>query len=180
MKTFFRRLSRKLNGLPRVWLATFGLAALGVGLYFGTVQPDEQKLARLQRQVDILEVKSVQAGKANHLDPRRQLTEFYRQFPTKESAPDWLAKIEAAAEKHRLQLLEGDYRLANEPSARLTRYQITLPLNGAYPDIRGFLKEVLSEVPAVALDNVSFERRKIGDSTVTATIKMTLYLRRTS
>ncbi|HEX8979141.1 MAG TPA: hypothetical protein VF811_05480 [Parasulfuritortus sp.] len=171
---------RGLDGLPKPWLAALGMTVLGLGFYLGVVLPAEQDLADLESRVQALQMKTAMAGRTSRMDPGRQLADFYRRFPTTQSAPDWLAKIKAAAVSHHLKFLEGNYRLVAEPSGQLAGYQIILPLSGAYPDIRGFIQDVLSAVPTASLDNVSFERQKIGDSGVLATIRLTLYLRRTS
>jgi hypothetical protein len=36
---------------------------------------------------------------------------------------------------------------------------------------------MLSELPSVSLDNVAFERQKIGEASVQVTVRLTLYLR---
>jgi hypothetical protein len=179
MKILSSWLGSGKGGLPRSWIAALALAALGLVLYLGFVQPAEQDLAALERRVAILKAKSILAETTNPLNQGRQLVAFYRQFPDRESTPDWLGKIQTVAQTHQLQLLRGEYRLMDDTSGRLARYQITLPLRGTYPEIRGFIKDVLFEVPAAALDNISFERQKIGDSSVQATVRLTLYLRLT-
>lgn len=179
MRVFSSPLLRHLEGFPKPWLAALGMTVISLGFYLGVVLPAEQDLAGLENQVLALQVKAAMAGRTSRMDPSRQLADFYRRFPTTQSAPDWLGKIKAAAVSHNLKFLEGNYRLIAEPSGQLEGYQITLPLSGAYPDLRGFIQDVLRDVPTASLDNVSFERQKIGDAGVLATIKLTLYLRRT-
>ena len=38
--------------------------------------------------------------------------------------------------------------------------------------------ELLATIPNLSLDNVSFQRQKIGDDVIEATLKMTLYIKR--
>jgi Tfp pilus assembly protein PilO len=173
-------LLRRINTLPRSWVTALALTVLGLGLYLSVVRPAELELTDLNRQVALLQAKKLMAGNAVKLGPSEQLAAFYEQFPVRDSTTDWLDKIHASALHHQLQLPRGEYRLADEASSALDRYQITLPIQGAYPDIRAFVKDVLVAVPAAALDNISFERQKIGDPSVQATVRLTLFLRKTS
>ena len=60
------------------------------------------------------------------------------------------------------------------------RYQFTLPVRGTYPQIRKFVDGALADVPALSLDSIQFERRKIGDATVDAKLKLVVFLGRGS
>jgi hypothetical protein len=113
------------------------------------------------------------AGKATSVD---QLATFYSYFAASDSAPDWLDLIYQAAHQHNLKLEQGEYRVARERAGQLTRYQVTLPVKGSYLQIRGFLARALSDVPIASLDSIKFERQKVGDGSIEAKVKMTLYL----
>jgi len=63
---------------------------------------------------------------------------------------------------------------------KLVRYQMTLPVKGEYPQIRKFLTDLPGALPAVALENVQFERQKIADPNVEAKIRLVLYMERAS
>jgi Tfp pilus assembly protein PilO len=112
----------------------------------------------------------VKPGKA------RQLRTFYEFFPHYSSVPDWLSRINAAAQSTGLSLDLGEYSMVQERGARLARYQLTLPLKGNYRQIRGFIGEVLREVPAASLDDISFRREAIGSQVLDTRIKLTLFV----
>ena len=59
---------------------------------------------------------------------------------------------------------------------KLWRYEIVLPVHGTYPQVRVFLAQVLTKIPHLALQSVSFERQKVGDAMIEANIRLTLYL----
>lgn len=105
-----------------------------------------------------------------------QLRTFYGFFPALDSTPDWLARIFAAAEREGLTLQSGEYRYSREREARLTRYQITLPVKGSYLQIQRFIAAVLAEVPAAALDDISLKREHIGEQSLEARLRFTLFL----
>jgi Tfp pilus assembly protein PilO len=176
--------SRWASRLSWPWIASVGLLVFIGGIFISVVEPAQheldtlhQNLLSLQRQVNSSAKKP--AMPASSTSPT-QLAVFYHFFPDEQSLPDWLEKILNAANENELVLTEGDYRITRDKIGKLQRYQIRLPLNGSYLNIRKFLSTVLSELPASSLDNVKFERQKIGDSGVEATIELTLYFGQTS
>lgn len=178
-----RRTKRSLDvALSRIgWPGVVGatLLAFCLAFYASTIVPGEAELARLQQDAVMLQE---QLRRSEHLiraglnTPSGQLAAFYHALPTANSTPDWLEIIYLAAQEQNLKLEQGDYRTAREQVGRLTRYQITLPVKGPYLQIRQFVAAVLSQVPAASLDAIKFERQKIGESTIEAKIKLTLYL----
>jgi len=91
-----------------------------------------------------------------------------------------LGKIFTVARRQRLGLEQGEYRILRESASGLTRYQLTFPLKGTYPQVRRFVAAALAEVPNLLLDSVQFERRKIGESVVNARVKFVMYLGKTT
>jgi hypothetical protein len=108
--------------------------------------------------------------------PAAQLEVFYTHFPESSAAPEALRKVYAAAARHELNLARGEYRMTRERESRLARYQLTLPVKGSYSGMRGFVAEVLKELPFAALDDINIEREMIAKADVEARIRFTLYL----
>jgi hypothetical protein len=50
-------------------------------------------------------------------------------------------------------------------------------VRGGYAQIREFVAASLKAVPALALDELAFERPKISETQVQARVRLTLYLR---
>lgn len=88
-----------------------------------------------------------------------------------------MSKLYNAATQQNLALEQGEYRLAPERDSKLTRYDVTLPVKGGYLQIRKFLAQSLTEMPALALESVSFSRQRADESMVNAQLQFTLYLR---
>jgi Tfp pilus assembly protein PilO len=179
--------TRKLLWNLRRWQRELGRPGLvGVGLllaaivYFAATVPAAQaRLAGLEQAAASMHERLQRA--AGSLDdgarsPDEQLVVFYNAFPSMDAVPDLLDKIYRAAARHRLSLTQGEYRARRERSVLLTRYQIMLPVTGPYLQMREFVTDVLKEIPFIAIDNVSFQREKIGEASVEARINMTLYL----
>jgi hypothetical protein len=85
-------------------------------------------------------------------------------------------RLFAAADEHKLALLEGDYRLAASTDARYRVYTISLPLKGNYPSIRAFLAQCLRNDPRLALDALEFRRDQIADENLQVRVKLSLFI----
>jgi Tfp pilus assembly protein PilO len=162
------------------WLVAGGLLAFGAGFYFSMLAPAlddvndmSQKLLALQEETRMAERTD---AKLTQLATPAQLVAFYKFFPAERSIPDWIEKISHAAAKNKLNLRQGEYQVIRDKGSKLLLYQVMLPVKGTYPNLRGFIDDVLREVPIASLDNVKFERQKIGEDALVSTVMLTLHL----
>ena len=178
----------RLRYLSAYWLknlgwpgwAGAGLAAFAALFTIAAIVPSAAKLEQVR-----LVAKSAretlkqmaQQGMEDQGTPETRLAAFYRFFPARADTPDWLEKIYAAAARQPIILEQGEYKLLGSQEERLLAYQITLPVKGTYLQVRNFVAEMLNEVPAAALEDVTFQRQAIGGATVEAKVRLTLYLR---
>lgn len=166
------------------WLLLGGLLAFGIGFYLSVLEPTRNNLQSAQARLLALrhETHESERSPTRTAQPvaASQLAEFYQFFPTQRALPDLMEKIVKVAVDNKLTPHQGEYQVAHDKTGKLMRYQVTLPVVGAYPDIRGFINGVLGQVPNASLDNVKFERQKIGDGDVEATVLLTLYVGRDS
>lgn len=158
-------------------LVAIAMAIAAVAFNFSVLRPAQRELTALQHKSAVLRVQHGPDGYAASESPRLQLVRFYESFPSGASAPNWLGRIHAAAQANHLELMQGDYRVIRKGQQRLAQYQMTLPVKGSYPDIRNFINAVLSDLPSISLDQIAFERQKIGESSVQATVRLTLFMR---
>lgn len=105
-----------------------------------------------------------------------QLSTFYASLPQTESLPDWLERLSKAASSAGIVLEKGEYVLALDSGGRIARYQIDLPVKAGYGQLRGFVAQVLHDVPASSLDDLSIRREVIGNDVLDARVRLTLYL----
>ncbi len=162
------------------WQGMLGIALLTAGLLIAAAIPS--RLAGLEQahgEVDTLrkrlQLAAPNAGRSGG-SRSEQLANFYAFFPALVTLPDWLERIYAAAEKNGVQLDTGEYKLLQERNQKLVRYQLTLPVRGNYAQVRGFIAEVLTAVPAAALDEIGFRRDSVGATALEARIRFTLYM----
>jgi hypothetical protein len=158
------------------------VGGLGVALLFGcavfffsAVAPVEDELAALQEQ-RMAEDLARRTGRRT-VDSASQLNEFMAFFPTGDTTSHWLGLVYEAAAKEGLELAQGTYKVRGESGVGLMAYQVTLPVRGAYPQIRRFIGQVLADVPAASLESIAFQRERSADGAVDAKVVFTLHLR---
>lgn len=162
------------------WPGALGAALIGAGavFHFAVLAPagaqlDELRAASAARRAELTRDAALQqAGNT----PDGQLARFHQGFPADTSLPEWLDKMFAVAAQHGIALDQGDYKLTRSAVGRLVRIQIALPVKSEYPQIRKFIAGLRSEIPVMALEHVQFERQKVADPIVEATIKFALYM----
>ncbi len=160
------------QGAILVMLAALLLLGIALGLHLAVLPTLEARAAQARAALSRVPAPVTPADD----DPQRQLQSFYARFGTQHSLPDHLALLYQVARTTGISLRQAEYRLVREPDSRLRRYQIVLPVQGAYPDVRRFVSATLDSIPNAALDQVSFERRRIDERFVNAQIRLTLYL----
>lgn len=156
-----------------------GLALLGGAavLHFSTVRPAQEDLAALQRRLERLEQRDPAGRAAPRAGAVSRMDEFMDFFPHLDSAPRWLKTVYAIAEREKLELRQGTYRLSEDPALRLSYYHVSFPVRGGYPQIRRFIARVLDEVPFASLETVVFQRENARDSAVEANLTFNLHLK---
>ena len=107
-----------------------------------------------------------------------ELETFLGMLPQQAEATRAIDQIYTQAQLQNIALARGEYSLGVDPKTRMARYQILLPVSGSYPQLRRFLHAVLSQVPALVLENVDIKRKQIADVQLDGRVRMTLYLSR--
>lgn len=167
------------NGTANIgWSGALGLGLLVsvAGFHVSTLAPQQSQLEGLRQETMQLRNLAKTSASDAPQAPAEKLAAFHAFFPSSKSLPDMLDKIFSAAKRQSLVLEHGEYGVYKDSVGGLMRYQITLPVRGSYPQIRKFVDAALAEVPALALDSIQFERRKIGDATVDAKLKLVVFL----
>ena len=141
-------------------------------LWYG-VQPLEQEVRTLTARAERL-AKHAAAGATTVAEEPAAAIEAMLSLPTLDEAPQQLARLHERAAEHRLVLEAGEYHVVHDADARLTRYQVRLPLKGSYVQIRRFVAAVMEGNPAMILDELSIRRTTIGAREVEARVQFAL------
>jgi len=181
MNEYLWRARNWLEGIGWHGTAGLGMLAFSAVLAMTAISSRVSELDVLQAEVEELQARYLMTGTTapgGRSTREEQLQAFYGFFPPLSTLPDWLERIYAAAEKNGVALEIGEYRLVQERGWRLARYQLTLPVKGSYRQIRGFVAQVLTEVPAAALDEIGFRRDAAASDRIDARLRLTLYMGR--
>ena len=177
MKALLWSLRRQVSAMG--WTGVGGMVLIALSLAFAAsvIIPLEVRISELKADVEQLRTKLQAAPAApGAVGAGDALANFYAFFPPLGSTTEWLQRIFGLAEAQGLRLEAGEYKLRREKDFRLARYELTLPVRGGYPQIREFVSQVLTEVPASSLDELSLRREDPGSTTVEARIRLTLHL----
>jgi hypothetical protein len=169
-----------LQRLGKAGVVGIALLIVGLSLTVSTVVPSWQELQRVRTKMAAAQesVRTAAArGPLSDHSPAGQLRAFYAFFPLHTDASESLSHLFAAARESGLQLSRGEYAVTTDRQTGLVVYRMTLPVRGGYTQIREFVAGSLKAVPALALDELTFERPKISETQVQARVRLTLYLR---
>ena len=109
-------------------------------------------------------------------DANANLVLFYDTLGERRYAEQQVKTLFALAAKTGLVLSQGEYKGTAEQNGRFHTYQVNLPVKGSYGAIWQFGMLVLRAIPFASLDEISFRRDTIGEPTVEARLRITLYL----
>jgi len=178
-----RRLAIQLNRewFPRLawWVSRTGRAGLvGIALLLAAA------LFLVSTHLKIAaEVEGLRADLAAAQGPARTATAdkvdpaatAMRALPARTDIPAILRQLFNEAAHSHLAIDTGKYEIKETKTSGVVRYQIAFPVTGPYPHIRSFIDATLSRMPAVALNDLVFERKSIADGDVEAQLRMTVY-----
>lgn len=160
-------------------MAGLALAAVAAALYLALLLPARSQLEAARQATwsarELARRAAHRGGMEAESDASR-LAVFYRALPPASSLPDWLSKVYRAARDQSIGLDRGEYKFGRDKGAKLAVYHINLPVRGSYVQIRKFVEQVLNQIPAAALEGISFKREDIGNRTVEARVGFSLYL----
>lgn len=157
-------------------MSGLGLLALAGAFHFFALQPVEQEVAYMHSRLDAVHSRDGQGGIRSSGDRQQELRAFFDSLPAEQDVTDILASISAVAEASKVELKQAEYRVDEKSKPRL-EYGLYFPVQGGYANIRHFVFRVLAEHPAMALDQINFQRDKVDDSVLKAEVRLTLFIR---
>lgn len=173
-KELLKQLREQL-GIPGITGAA--LLALSGTFLLMTIKPLERETEFMRSRLDVAHSKSALHSTTFSLDNRqKELGAFFASLPDEEDVTDVLASIYASAGATGVEINQADYKPEAQNHTQ-TSYGMVFPVRGDYAKIRLFVSSVLVNNPAIALDQINFQRDKINDTTFKAEIRFSLYLR---
>ena len=144
--------------------------------------PHDSDLEKLKLRADVLQTQlasnqlagTPEAGVKMTGDQALQV--FYDFFPNIDSSPFWIRELTRIAKEKNIELSSSEYRLINEADARLTRYEMILPVRGKYKQVRAFIAAALEAVPAMAISAIAIRRENVTSDILEVRLEASLYL----
>lgn len=161
------------------WQGMTGIVLLALAAVFQTLtlQPLQQEVAFMHSRLDGARTKTSMQNRSFSLgDRQKELGMFMDSLPDEQDVTDILASIYAVAEASGVGLKQAEYHPDSHNKLGV-EYGLVFPVQGEYGQIRYFVARVLADHPAIALDQISFQRDKITDPILKAEIRFTLFLR---
>ena len=155
------------------------IAAASILFYLTKVVKVEQQLTSMQYEFDHTEKKVAEIVPTQQVPAQtseQDISKFFKIFPAGDSLPKWLSLIQETALKQHLTLNRGDYKLTQIKQGQLASYEIVLPVNGKYTQIRQFISDILQKLPALALSDLQIKRENSLSPTVEARMVFVLFL----
>lgn len=177
MKQIFRQFREQLG-----WQGISGIVLLAlVGAFQMLVlRPLEQEVIFMRSHLDKTHLKSSMQSRTYSLGNRqKELDVFFDSLPAEQDVTDVLGAIYSVAEASGVVLKQAEYRPESNNKSRV-EYGMVFPVQGEYAKIRYFVARVLADHPAIALDQINFQRDKISDPVLKAEIRMTMFLKPSS
>lgn len=161
------------------WQGSAGLFLLALAASFQmlALSPLEQETAYIHQKVATARAKTTRPDRNfSAMDHQQELANFFDSLPAEENVTDILAMISAVADASKVELKQAEYQLDDNNKQNM-EYRMVFPLQGEYANIRFFVFRVLSDHPAISLDQMNFKRDKVNDAVLKAEIKFTLFLK---
>lgn len=172
------RLQRVVRNMGWTAIGGVALVIFAAGFFLSNVMPLQTEVTALRERVRQLETQAAaQTQAAGPERPDDQLAAFYRELPFVRQAAEIVRRLHAYAHDAGLVLEQGEYRPLPHPSGKLVRYQILLPVQGGYPQVRRFLARAMRDTPGLALDGIGFQREKGGSRALETQLRLTVFLR---
>lgn len=137
------------------------------------VETGMQRLAEAKRTTQAAHVAPPPPPRA--IDQER-LAAFHDLLGERGYAEQQVKTLFAAAAKSGLILNQAEYKAGFDQNGGFATYQVVLPVKGSYAAIRDFCERVLLSLPFAALDDIRFKRETIGNASLEASFRFTIYL----
>lgn len=164
------------------WTGGIGLALLASACVLGLslLLPAREESDALHHELQQLERKLITAGSPEGpaTSLRQQFDEFFSSLPRQDQINAQLALLNELAARNHLTLRNGEYRTTSGKGGRIARLQITLRTQGSYSDVRRFLQELPTLLPALSVSRLSMSRQKPSDTALETNVEFALFYTR--
>ena len=170
MSRVAQMLNRRLALLGVPGIAGLGVIMACLAFYDAGIRPLQRQLQQRQQMLDERAHTPVKAMQKNDWQT------LQAHLPPQAQADELAANIYRMAEAAQINLREAEYKEEKLDKARILARHLNFSARGDYFQVRRFLSDVLSEIPSLALDAVSFQKSRDGGNLLEVRIVLTLYV----
>lgn len=158
-----------------------GFLLFAIVFFIVAVLPQDREITVLKQRVDTIKSRSPFEINGKPVSEKRirgdrALKVFYDFFPRIDSSPLWIGELVRVAETHDVEINSSDFHMTLGDESRLARYEMTVPVQGSYPEIKAFIADLLKSIPAMAITGINIKRKGVKSSRLEVGIKVNLYL----
>lgn len=102
---------------------------------------------------------------------------FYERLPVSRAVPESIAAMHRIAQESGLAVEGAEFVQSRPAGSRLIRYDVSLVVNESYPKVKKFSARLLSELPHFGVEQLSFQRQRVGDAKAETQIRLVAYFR---
>lgn len=160
-------------GWPGIVGVTLFVLASVLG-YAGRLAADERRVELAEERARLLRG---DVRKAPAVSDGERLEAFYARFPRAADLPASLRRLHEHASARGVDLQRTEYRSATQAGTPLVQVTLSIPVEGEFGSLYGWLADLQREMPEVALESLSVERAATDTDAVSAELRLQLYLR---
>jgi Tfp pilus assembly protein PilO len=171
MKQIAQMLNRRLTSLGVPGIIGLGILIACMAFFDAAIRPMQKQLAQRQQFLNEQRAPSKVAPKVDWRTLRSYL-------PAQDQADELSAKIYHLAKSAGVDLREAEYKEESLDKSGIAARHLNFVVSGNYFQMRQFLSSALSQMPALALDAVSFQKSRTANGMLDVRIALTLYVMR--
>lgn len=172
-----------MKGLRRLGLpGAFGLLCLLVAvlLLLGPARGWEAQAAAAQADADALRAKLRRQPVVVEAPQETQPRHLVASLPEVGDRQARLGDLLTLALKQGLNSSRTEHRITRDDKLGLERLRITMPVQGSYAQLRGFIEQALRQDPALSLDSLKLRRNNPAAAEIEAELVWSLHARSAS
>jgi hypothetical protein len=163
--------------LGKAGVAGLSLVAFSVIMFVTGNLQTHRTIAEQTASLEAARVQSeLQRSGAVAATPDQQAAKFVEQLPTVNDVPAMMGRIVVVAGAAGIELERGNYEFVGGDRDSISRYEMSLPVVGTYPNVRKFVENVLASEPSLALEGMRIERDKVTDQIISADLRFAILL----
>ena len=156
------------------WLLALGLPIV---FWWQWLLPRQESLSGRQHDIELLRAEVRHGGETEQASsPQIQLSDLVQRLGTPEQLPGRVERLHDLLRDYGVVLLKAGYKLV---PGELGRYEIQLDVEGPYYGVRLFLRSMLTQDEAIALESIDLRRPPGGSGKIRAAMRWVMFVKAT-